>query len=115
MASVGAGIASSAARPGDIQGVISSLEEEFAVLNGQVRLHFGSLTRTPSLTASFSFSLSYSPHPSGRRACQYRRLLASVQTQSPGVDASQAEELVAIIQKLHKKGEQLRALKMPTR
>jgi len=31
------------------------------------------------------------------------------------VDASQAEELVAIIQKLHKKGEQLRALKTPTR
>ena len=33
----GGGIASSGARPGDIQGVISSLEEEFAVLNSQVR------------------------------------------------------------------------------
>jgi hypothetical protein len=40
-----------------------------------------------------------------------------VQTQSsnPSVDSiGQAEDLVAIIQKLHKKGEQLRALRAPT-
>ena len=45
---------------------------------------------------------------------QYRRLLAAVQAQSPSVDSSQAEELVDIIQRLHSKGEQLRALKTPS-
>lgn len=65
---------------GDLQGVITSLEEEFVQLNDQ-----------------------------------YRSLLSTVQTQSPSVESSQAEDLVAVIQKLHKKGEQLRALKSPPR
>lgn len=64
---------------GDMHGIINTIEQEFAMLNGQ-----------------------------------YRRLLASVQSQSPSVDSHQAEELVDVIQKLHKKGEQLRALKTPT-
>jgi hypothetical protein len=45
----------------------------------------------------------------------YRGLLSSVKTQSASSESRQAEELVAVIQKLHKKGEQLRALKSPTR
>ena len=44
---------------------------------------------------------------------QYRRLLSSVQTTSPDMESSQAEELVSVIQKLHKKGEILRSLKSP--
>jgi chromosome segregation ATPase len=44
---------------------------------------------------------------------QYRRLLSSVQTTSSDMESSQAEELVSVIQKLHKKGEILRSLKSP--
>ena len=44
---------------------------------------------------------------------QYRRLLSSVQTTSSDLESSQAEELVSVIQKLHKKGEILRSLKSP--
>lgn len=65
---------------GDLQGVITSLEDEFSVLNEQ-----------------------------------YRHLLLSVQVQSPSVETLHAEELVSVIQRLHKKGEQLRALKSPPR
>ena len=46
---------------------------------------------------------------------QYRSLLSTVQMQPRSVESSQAEDLVAVIQKLHKKGEQLRALKSPSR
>ena len=45
---------------------------------------------------------------------QYHNLLTSVQSQSSS-EATHAEGLVAVIQKLHKKGEQLRALKSPPR
>lgn len=68
----------------DLQKVISSLEEEFDTLNNQ-----------------------------------YRHLLSSVQHSNNSNDLdndnveAQAEEIVSVIQKLHKKGEQLRALKSP--
>lgn len=45
----------------------------------------------------------------------YRHLLGSVQAQSSSADSSLADELVIVIQKLHKKGEQLRALKSTSR
>jgi hypothetical protein len=45
---------------------------------------------------------------------QYRHLLSSVQAQSPSAETLHAEELVSVIQRLHKKGEQLRALKSPS-
>ena len=67
-------------RPSGIQGVISSLEEEFITLNDQ-----------------------------------YRHLLSSIKTQPSSQEIEKEEELVAIIQKLHKKGEQLRSLKSPTK
>lgn len=44
---------------------------------------------------------------------QYRHLLSSANTHSPAENPSQADELVAVIQKLQRKGEQLRALKSP--
>lgn len=44
---------------------------------------------------------------------QYRRLLGTVQRSDVAADSSRAEELINVIQKLHKKGEQLRALKSP--
>jgi hypothetical protein len=46
---------------------------------------------------------------------QYRHLLLSVQVKSPSAETLHAEELVSVIQRLHKKGEQLRALKSPSR
>lgn len=62
----------------DLQGVISSLEEEFNVLN-----------------------------------YQYRQVLSNITARVPGSEIPQETELVHIIQKLHKKGEQLRTLKSP--
>lgn len=62
----------------DLQGVISSLEEEFSVLN-----------------------------------YQYRKVLSNITARVPGSEIPQETELVQIIQKLHKKGEQLRTLKSP--
>jgi hypothetical protein len=62
----------------DLQGVISSLEEEFSVLN-----------------------------------YQYRQVLSNITAKVPGSEIPQETELVHIIQKLHKKGEQLRTLKSP--
>lgn len=45
---------------------------------------------------------------------QYRNLLGSVQSEDTSNDTTaRAEELISVIQKLHKKGEQLRALKSP--
>lgn len=72
----------------ELQAVIASLEEEFESLNSQ-----------------------------------YRRLLNSAQQQgsdsssssSSNLIHSQADEIVSVIQKLHQKGEQLRALKNPIR
>jgi hypothetical protein len=62
----------------DLQGVISSLEEEFSTLN-----------------------------------YQYRQVLSNITAKVPGSEIPQETELVHIIQKLHKKGEQLRTLKSP--
>lgn len=67
-------------RPSGLQGVISTLEEEFITLNDQ-----------------------------------YRYLLSTIKAQSPSQEIEKEEELVSIIQKLHKKGEQLRSLKSPTK
>lgn len=65
----------------DLKNVISSLEEEFNVLNKQ-----------------------------------YHRLLSTVNNDSStSVETVQADELVNVIQKLHKKGEQLRHLKSPNK
>ena len=48
---------------------------------------------------------------------QYRSLLSSIKGNSPGssLEIMKEEELVSIIQKLHKKGEQLRSLKSPNK
>lgn len=47
---------------------------------------------------------------------QYRSLLSSAQALSPSsAEIKQGDDLVAVIQKLHRKGEQLRALKSPPR
>ena len=46
---------------------------------------------------------------------QYRSLLSSIKSQSPANEVQQEEELVNIIQRLHRKGEQLRNLKSPTK
>jgi hypothetical protein len=47
---------------------------------------------------------------------QYRQLLSTVQSDSPSEAVqTQAEQIVEVIQKLHKKGEQLRALKSPAK
>ena len=46
---------------------------------------------------------------------QYRSLLSSIKLQSPANEVQQEEELVNIIQRLHRKGEQLRNLKSPTK
>ena len=64
----------------DIEGLITSLEEEFNMLN-----------------------------------VDYRHLLELAQAQPSTTESSLADDLVAVIQKLHKKGEQLRALKAPNR
>ena len=65
----------------ELQGVISSLEDEFNSLNAQ-----------------------------------YQELLTSSNSIVGGHGSeSQSRELVSVIQKLHKKGEQLRALKSPTK
>ena len=64
----------------DLKDVISSLEEEFDVLNKQ-----------------------------------YHKLLSTVNDGSNSVETVQADELVNVIQKLHRKGEQLRHLKSPSK
>ena len=47
---------------------------------------------------------------------QYHRLLDSVKSEGdPVLEARRAEELVTVIKKLHRKGEQLRSLKSPTK
>lgn len=45
---------------------------------------------------------------------KYRRLMASVQSDTPSLESQKAEELINVIQSMHKKGEQLRALKSPS-
>jgi hypothetical protein len=64
----------------ELQGVISSLEDEFNSLNAQ-----------------------------------YQQLLSAADNVGGHGTESQSRELVSVIQKLHKKGEQLRALKSPTK
>ena len=64
----------------DLQGLITSLEEEFNMLD-----------------------------------TDYRHLLEQAQAQPSTAESSLANDLVAVIQKLHRKGEQLRALKSPNR
>jgi hypothetical protein len=90
----------------EIQGVIASLEEEFNELNAQYRRLLNSV-QTPqgadvSMAKSTSGSGYDSSHVSDRIAKQ-----ENIQ--------AQAEEIVHVIQQLHKKGEQLRALKSPTK
>ena len=69
-----------------LQGVIYSLEEEFTALNDQYRLLLSSIKGNTTSTGG-----------------------------SSPVDIMKEEELVTIIQKLHKKGEQLRSLKSPSK
>lgn len=74
------GVGSTPNRPTGLEGLITTLEEEFTVLNGQ-----------------------------------YRSLLSTIKAESPSKEIQKEQELVSIIQKLHKKGEQLRSLKSPTK
>lgn len=86
------------AEKADIKNVISALEEEFDALNLQYRRLLSNV-QTPSES-----------HPTTAGT-------ASTGAAAPEVDGdsiqAQAEEIVNVIQKLHKKGEQLRQLRSP--
>lgn len=79
----------------DMQGVISALEEEFDQLNNEYRKLLSNVQ-----TGSSAFSTG--------QGADFAR---SVPVTTPESIQAQAEEIVNVIQKLHKKGEQLRTLK----
>ena len=78
----------------DLQAVIASLEEEFDSLNNQYSYLLSSVKSTNNKGVSSSVDSNGS---------------------SLSAHAETAEELVDVIQKLHRKGEQLRQLKSPPR
>lgn len=77
----------------DMQGVISALEDEFDQLNNEYRKLLSNVQ-----TGSFATG-------------QGNDFARSVPVTTPESIQAQAEEIVNVIQKLHKKGEQLRTLK----
>ena len=77
----------------DMQGVISALEEEFDQLNLEYRRLLSSVQNSES-TAGNGTDLAAMPFPATSESIE-----------------KQAGELVNVIQKLHRKGEQLRTLK----
>lgn len=77
----------------DMQGVISALEDEFDQLNNEYRKLLSNVQ-----TGSFTTG-------------QGTDFARSVPVTTPESIQAQAEEIVNVIQKLHKKGEQLRTLK----
>ena len=84
----------------EVKDVISSLEEEFDALNAQYRNLLSNVQAHPTSTNTSS---SYSSGSSIVRDAPSHV--------SPDTIQAQAEEIVTVIQKLHKKGEQIRSLK----
>ena len=82
-----------ASNKADMQGVISALEEEFDALNNQYRKLLSNVQSTTTVGGSGGDLIR--PHVSI----------------TPDSIQAQAEQIVDVIQKLHKKGEQLRTLK----
>jgi len=78
----------------EVKEVISSLEEEFDVLNTQYRNLLSNVQAHPSTSTTGSSIVRDAPSHI-----------------SPDTIQAQAEEIVNVIQKLHKKGEQIRSLK----
>lgn len=85
----------------EVKDVISSLEEEFDALNAQYRSLLSNVQAHPTSTSSYLSSSSTGSNI-------VRDIPSHV---NPDTIQAQAEEIVTVIQKLHKKGEQIRSLK----
>jgi len=85
----------------EVKDVISSLEEEFDALNAQYRSLLSNVQAHPTSTSSYLSS-------SSTGSSIVRDIPSHV---NPDTIQAQAEEIVTVIQKLHKKGEQIRSLK----
>ena len=86
----------------EVKDVISSLEEEFDALNAQYRSLLSNVQAHPTSTSSYLSS------SSSTGSSIVRDIPSHV---NPDTIQAQAEEIVTVIQKLHKKGEQIRSLK----
>ena len=101
----------------ELQQVISSLEEEFDALNNQYRRLLSSSTNG-IINSSNTNNNTYNNNDSNNKgAISGRHVNAGEGSGQVTVQQmqSQADEIVSVIQKLHQKGEQLRALKNPLR
>lgn len=85
----------------EVKDVISSLEEEFDALNVQYRNLLSNVQAHPTSSSSYLSS-------SSTGSSIVRDIPSHV---NPDTIQAQAEEIVTVIQKLHKKGEQIRSLK----